>query len=82
MDIIKAINAQEERKMFLGSLLKVAVEDMKKPKRKTAKQQVKEAREKLIQEILAELRNHRRNIPAEWERGFNSAISVVDNFKN
>ncbi|MDH2524672.1 hypothetical protein, partial [Acinetobacter baumannii] len=80
MDIAKTINAQEERKMFLGSLLKVAVEDMKKPKRKTANQQVKEAKEKLLQQILAELRSHKRNIPDEWERGFNSAMSVVANF--
>ena len=78
-DIIKD---QEDRKKFLGSLLKSAVGDMQKPKRKTARKQVKESREDLLNEILSEMRDKKRSIPKEWERGFMSAMSVIEGFKD
>ena len=49
-----------------------------KPKRKSAKQQVAEAKENLLAEILAEMRDKKRSIPKEWERGFMAAMTVVE----
>lgn len=78
MSIEDKIKDQENRKKFLGSLLKKAVTDMQKPKRKSAKKQVKESRNDLINEILAKMVDKKRSIPKEWERGFLSAMSVVE----
>lgn len=52
-----------------------------KTKRKSAKQRVAEAKTNLINEILAEMRDKKRGIPKEWERGFMSALSVVEGKK-
>ena len=49
-----------------------------KVKRVSAKQQVKDARQQLLNEILREMRDKKRTIPKEWERGFMSAMSVVE----
>lgn len=49
-----------------------------KVKRVSAKQQVKDARQQLLNEILSEMRDKKRTIPKEWERGFMSAMSVVE----
>lgn len=46
-------------------------------KRKSAKQQVKEARAELLAELLAAMRDKKRSIPKEWERGFMSCMNVV-----
>lgn len=81
MNIEDKIKEQEDRKKFLGSIFKDAVSDMQKPKRKSTNSRIKESREVLINDILAELRNKKRSIPKEWERGFLSAMSVVDGFK-
>lgn len=78
MNIEDKIKEQESRKKFLGSLLKTAVGDMQKPKRKNTKKQVKESRDELINEILAKMVDKKRSIPKEWERGFLSAMSVVE----
>lgn len=78
MNIEDKIKEQENRKKFLGSLLKTAVSDMQKPKRKSTKKQVKESRDELINEILAKMVDKKRSIPKEWERGFLSAMSVVE----
>lgn len=75
------IKDQENRKKFLGSLLKSAVSDMQKPKRKTVKKQINESRDCLLNEILSELRDKKRSIPKEWEKGFMSAMSVIEGFK-
>lgn len=80
MDIESKIKDQEEKRKFLGSLLKVAVSDMQKPKKKTTKKQVEEAKKQLVNEIMSELRDKKRSIPKEWERGFLSAMSVVEGF--
>ena len=76
------IKDQENRKKFLGSLLKTAVSDMQKPKHKSTKKQVKESRDELINEILAKMVDKKRSIPKEWERGFLSAMSVVEMMKD
>lgn len=47
-------------------------------KRKTGRQHAKEARDELLNEILAEMRDKKRSIPKDWERGFMSAMSVVE----
>jgi len=52
-----------------------------KAKRKSAKQQVAEAKADLINEILADMRDKKRSIPKEWERGFMAAMSVVEGKK-
>lgn len=52
-----------------------------KAKRKSAKQQVAEAKADLISEILADMRDKKRSIPKEWERGFMAAMSVVEGKK-
>lgn len=75
------IKDQEDRKKFLGSILKSAVSDMQKPKRKTTKKQIKESRDLLLDEILSELRDKKRSIPKDWEKGFMSAMSVIEGFK-
>lgn len=49
-----------------------------KPKRKSAKKQVAEAKAQLLAEILTEMRDKKRSIPKEWERGFMAAMSVVE----
>lgn len=76
------IKAQEDRKKFLGSIFKDAVSDMQKPKRKSTKKQIKESREELLNEILAKMVDKKRSIPKEWERGFLSAMSVVEMMKD
>ncbi|WOZ15011.1 hypothetical protein GNVKYODX_CDS34 [Acinetobacter phage vB_AbaM_AB3P2] len=75
------IKDQEDRKKFLGSILKSAVSDMQKPKRKTTKKQIKESRDLLLDEILSELRDKKRSIPKDWGKGFMSAMSVIEGFK-
>lgn len=55
---------------------------IEKPKRKSARQQVMDAEKALLDKILSELRNKKRSIPKEWERGFNSAMSAVELFKD
>lgn len=52
-----------------------------KARRKSAKQQAAEAKADLINEILAEMRDKKRSIPKKWERGFMSAMSVVEGKK-
>ncbi len=49
-----------------------------KAKRKSAKQQVAEARQQLLKEIRAEMISKKRAIPKEWERGFMAAVSVIE----
>ena len=78
MNIEDKIKEQESRKNFLGSLLKSAVSDMQKPKRKSTKKQIKESKDELLNEILAKMVDKKRSIPKEWERGFLSAMSVIE----
>lgn len=82
MNIEDKIKAQEDRKKFLGSILKDAVSDMQKPKRKSTKKQIKESKEELLNEILAKMVDKKRSIPKEWERGFLSAMSVIEMMKD
>ena len=73
LNIQDKIKEQEDRKKFLGSLLKSAVDDMKKSKRKSTKKQIKESKEELLNEMLAKMVDKKRSIPKEWEKGFLSA---------
>lgn len=82
MDINDKIKEQESRKKFLGSLLKTAVNDMQKPKRKSTKKQIKESKEDLLNEILAKIVDKKRSIPKDWEKGFLSAMSVIEMMKD
>lgn len=47
-------------------------------KRKSAKQQVKEAESELLARIMAALRDGKRGIPKEWERGYFAAMSTIE----
>jgi len=78
VNIEDKIKEQESRKNFLGSLLKSAVSDMQKPKRKSTKKQIKESKDELLNEILAKMVDKKRSIPKDWEKGFLSAMSVVE----
>lgn len=82
MNIEDKIKEQESRKNFLGSLLKSAVSDMQKPKRKSTKKQIKESKDELLNEILAKMVDKKRSIPKEWEKGFLSAMSVIEMIKD
>ena len=52
-----------------------------KPKRRTARQQVKDAQAEQIEIILIALRDKKRSLPKEWVNGFNSAISLIEGIK-
>ena len=52
-----------------------------KPRRKSAKQQVKEAEEKLLEDILRHLRDKKWGLPKQYELGLQSAISRVEEIK-
>ena len=52
-----------------------------KPKRKSAKQQVIEAEEKLLDDILRHLRDKKWGMPKQYELGLQSSISRVEEIK-
>lgn len=52
-----------------------------KQKRKSAKQQVREAEEKLLDDILRHLRDKKWGLPKQYELGLQSAISRVEEIK-
>ena len=52
-----------------------------KPKRKSARQQVKEAEERLMADIIRHLREKRRELPQQYEIGLQSAISRIEEIK-
>ena len=52
-----------------------------KPKRKSAKQQVMDAEEKLLDDILRHLRDKKWALPKQYELGLQSAISRVEEIK-
>lgn len=52
-----------------------------KPKRKSAKQQVREAEEKLLDDILRHLRDKKWGLPKQYGLGLQSAISRVEEIK-
>lgn len=54
-----------------------------KPKRKSAKQQVREAEERLLEDILLRhLRDKKWALPKKYELGLQSAISRVEEIKH
>ena len=52
--------------------------ESQRKKRKTTKQQVKDAEKALLARILVELRDGKRSIPKDWERGYFAAMSTVE----
>lgn len=55
-----------------------SLRNIQKPKRKTAKQHVREERERIKALVLSALRDKKRTIPKDWERGFNAAMTAVE----
>ena len=53
-----------------------------KPKRKSARQQVGEAEERLMDDIIRHLREKKRELPQQYELGLQSAISRVEEIKS
>jgi len=62
-------------------LSKLKCFQIEKPKRKTSKQQVREAEARQLEAILITLRDKKRSIPKDWQNGFNSAISLIEGMK-
>lgn len=52
--------------------------NIQKPKRKTAKKQVREERERIKALVLSTLRDKKRAMSKDWERGFNAAMTAVE----
>lgn len=52
-----------------------------KPRRKSAKQQIREAEERLLEDILRHLRDKKWGMPKQYELGLQSAISRVEEIK-
>lgn len=49
-----------------------------KKAKKPARQQVAEARSEIKSSVMVALREKRRSIPKEWERGFFAAMAIVE----
>ena len=58
-----------------------SLRDIKKTQRKSARQQVREERERVLNELRAIMIAKKRTIPKEWERGFMSAVSALEIYK-
>ena len=71
--------AEEIKKRLLsGSAFSQGV----KPRRKSARQQVREAEERLMDDIIRHLREKKRELPQQYEPGLQSAISRVEEIKS
>lgn len=55
-----------------------ALRDIPKPKRKPAKQQVKECRRDTINEAIQLMKEELRTKPKEWQRAYFSAITHLE----
>lgn len=53
-----------------------------KPRRKSARQQVMEAEDRLLDDIIRHLREKKRELPRQYELGLQSAISRVGEIKS
>jgi len=71
------MNSREAQSILNG----IAEKHAPTKRKKSTRQQVRDARQELLSEILSELRDKKRSIPKEWERGFMSAMSVVEGKK-
>ena len=67
-----------QRRILSGSAFRQEV----KPKRKSARQQVREAEERLMDDIIRHLREKKRELPQQYELGLQSAISRVEEIKS
>ena len=63
------------------NISKIKCFQIEKPKRKTAKQQVREAQAEQLETILIALRDKKRSIQKDWVNGFNSTISLIEGMK-
>ncbi len=59
-----------------------ALREIKKPKRKSARQQVRECRENTINEAIQLMKNELRTKPKEWQRAYFSAITHLENMRD
>ena len=66
-----------QRRILSGSVFR----QEPKPKRKSAKRQVREAEERLLDDILRHLRDKKWGLPKQYELGLQSAISRVEEIK-
>lgn len=71
--------AEEIKKRLLSG---PAFRQEAKPKRKSAKQQVREAEERLMDDIIRHLREKKRELPQQYELGLQSAVSRVEEIKS
>ncbi len=59
-----------------------AFSQVAKPRLKSARQQVREAEERLMDDIIRHLREKKRELPQQYELGLQSAISRVEEIKS
>jgi len=56
--------------------------ELKKPKRKSARQQVRECRENTINEAIQLMKSELRTKPKEWHRAYFSAITHLETMRD
>lgn len=59
-----------------------ALRDVKRPKRKSARQQVRECRENTINEAIQVMKTELRTKPKEWHRAYFSAITHLEKMRD
>ena len=59
-----------------------AFSQVAKPRRKSARQQVREAEDRLLDDIIRHLREKKRELPHQYEIGLQSAISRDEEIKS
>ena len=65
-----------------GQYMPAVFRELDKPKRKSAKQQVKECREQTINEAIELMKQEIRTKPKEWHRAYYSVITHLEMMKN
>lgn len=75
MNIKEDIARQEKRKKEMNNVFKVkAVPKM----RISTKERIEQAEKAQLQKILNAMRDGKRTIPKQWERGYNAAMTAVE----
>lgn len=62
----------------MSNYIPKVLREIKKPKRKSARQQVRECRERTINEAIQLMKNEIRTKPKEWHRAYFSAITHLE----
>jgi len=70
------MNTKQANAAILGGI------KTEKPPRKNWPKEFKKERNKTINEAISALRSKMRSVPAEWHRGYNSAITTLEIMKN